>query len=286
MTSISPIVHLVQATTRYQTPTPYRMPSATWAIFTTLHKIHQCWRWYHKAEIYTNPQNFQNLLTGHLVNWVVGDNLLVRIAAHCVLITTRILACVEGQIAVHRAYQEWIDSFKRTYPHHTQWKTYDNISICSPSLANWGHAALSGIINRIKQITICTLRLVGELFALSMCLMDAIEAFSLNPQLRHESINEVFVNSNYCVDQLIENKEFMLARLKNNKQLVSMILTGIGTNYKVEQLIETVEKTINTVEIVQDVVNFGNSPVVTFGKRILTELFLGPTITVKNKKFR
>jgi hypothetical protein len=197
---------------------------------------------------------------------------MIRIAAHCVLIMTRILACVEGQIAVHRAYHDWINSLKGTHPHHHLWKTYDSVSACSPSFANWSNVTTERIAKRIQQIAICTLRLVGELFALSMCLMDAIEAFSLNPQSRHESINEVFVNSNYCVDQLVENKDFMLAKLKHNKPLVAMILVGIGTNYKVEQLIETVEKAINTVENVQKVVKFSKGPALTFGKRILAEL--------------
>lgn len=271
MSLISPIVHLVQNTARYQTPNLYRMPPTTWAIFTTLHKIHQCWRWIRKAEIYSNPQNFQNLLAGHAVNWIVGDKLLIRIAAHCVLIMTRILACVEGQIAVHRAYQDWINSLKMTHSRHRQWKTYHEIIVFSPSVVNRINSTKDRLVMRIQEIMICSLCLVGELFILSMSLMEAIEAFSLNPQSRQESINEVFVNSNYSIDQLIENKELMVSRLKHNKRLVEMILTGIGTTYKVEQLIEAVEGAINIVEDVQNVVKFSDMPT-NFGKRVFLEI--------------
>lgn len=270
MSSIRPIVHIVQRTARYQTPIAYRMPKVAWITFTALHKVHQCWRWYRKAEIYTNNQNFQKLLTGHVINWVVGDKLMVRIAAQCVLIVTRILACVEQQIALHRAYHEWIHAIKGTYlHHHYQWKMYDSVSLLSPSTANWLNEHLQVTIIRIKRIVCCSLRLIGELFKLSMCLMDAIEAFSCNPSTRNESINEIFVNTGYCIDQLVENKEFLLETLSRNKPLVQTILRGIGTTYQVEQLIETVSKAMNTVENVQKVSKFSGPKAKKFGKQMI-----------------
>lgn len=277
MTPITPIVHLVQTTSRYQTPLPHRMPGAAWTVFTTLHKLHQCWRWFRKAEIYTNSQNFQQLITGHVVNWIVGDKLVVRVAAQCILISTRILACVEQQIALHQAYQKWIHAIKGTHPsqHYDGWKVKHSTSILSPSTSNWWNEKTLASTTRIKRIAAYSLELNAALFKLSMCLMDAIEAFSLNPNTQNESINEMFVNSDYCLERVVENKEFILHGLNQNKQLVQTILTGLQTSYTVEQLIQSVSRALGTAEKVQHVAQVSGGMTKELTKRTLFGLFSG-----------
>lgn len=110
------LISLVQTTTYDYTPAGLRMPPIVWAVFTGLNKVHGLWRWYRRADVYRKPENLANLAAGHIVNWLIGDMLIVRIAAQSLLVATRILDCAKQQAGLFRAGRKWIDAIKGHYP--------------------------------------------------------------------------------------------------------------------------------------------------------------------------
>ena len=70
--------------------------SATFiVIFSTFNWAHHLWRYYRKAEIYSNPHNFLALAKGHLAHTLGQDKLLVKIPAMSVLVAHRIMLVVD-----------------------------------------------------------------------------------------------------------------------------------------------------------------------------------------------
>lgn len=250
-----PVVNVVHSSAESLMPADTKIPGCAWGFFSAIHKVHRVWRWYTKAKIYSNPDNFYKLVGGHVLNLTMGDNVLLRIAAQCVLIVTRILKCVNQMVALTKAYHNWIDAIKGNYTH------YHSMKKISPIYENSTKGCLSAtfgaIIERVKRIAIATFHLLKCLFKLSMCFMDAIESFSLSPTTRNESINELFVNSTSFIDDLVKNQRRLLDCLEDNHNLVSQILEGIGSPMKVNVLTDALSKSLAAAETVQTVANAG-----------------------------
>lgn len=251
------VVNLVDTTIERATPVMAQLTGVLRAIFKPVHYLHRLWRWYRRAEVYSNPENFAGLLSGHLINFFGGDNVALRVAAQCVLIATRILQCVQQQIVIGNAYQKLKEAFQGRFAYHmpSQWikekKTSFLKSSLSASTIIWIRLTSTTLFVRIHRILLCSLQLVKEIFVLSMRVMDAIESFSLSPTTRNESVNEFFVNGTKSLDILVENKAHLLSALKDNEEIISKILEGINPQYNVKELIAGVSKAMKTVETIQ-----------------------------------
>ena len=270
---MGPILSFAQTSAYELTPPGTRLPPFLWSAFATVNKIHGIWRWYRRVEVYRNPNNFSQLLAGHLVNLVVGDRLLIRIAAQCLLICTRVLECAQEQVVLYQAGSQWMEAVKGRYPMPCKrsWKIRQSHALCSPSSAAWIQLKSQALWNRVKRITFCTAKVFLHLFQLSMRLMDAIDTFSLSPHTRNEGINEGFVNAMKWMDNLVENKEELLQGIRTNRILIERILRGSPFTY--EQLNHCVSKTMEKTEAIYDKVkkisDYGNGIFIDLGKRML-----------------
>lgn len=270
---MTPLLVFAQKST-YELTTPgNRLPPFLWTAFTTINKIHGIWRWYRRVELYRNPDNLAQLLAGHLVNLAIGDMLLLRVAAQCLLISTRILECAQQQTILHRAGQDWFAAVQGHYPkpYKSLWHKNHQTTWISPSSAATLKAMSASFWNRLKRIAACTAVVFMHLFKLSMNIMDAMDAFCLSPHTRNEGINEGFVNAMKWLDNLVENKEELLNGLSANKTLVEKILQNSPITYT--QLHGCVTKTVENTEIVyqnaKKISNFANGVIVDMGKRAL-----------------
>ncbi len=159
--------------------------------------------------------------------------LLLRIAAQCLLISTRVLECAQQQTVLYRSGQRWLTAVQDHYPqpNRCSWKSEHKNRWSSPSSAAWLRTTSQSFWNRIKRIAACAAIVFIHFFKLSMCIMDAIDAFCLSPYTRNEGINEGFVNAMKWLDNLVENKEELLQGLNSNKVLIERILRGSPINY-------------------------------------------------------
>lgn len=286
---MSAVTTLVQTTTRDLTPSNFKLPPTAWSAFVALNRVHGLWRWYRRIELYRNPNNLSQLIAGHAVNFLIGDSLLVRVAAQCVLISTRILECVEQQASLCREGKRWVESVKGHYPLPVidEWEHKNTSCWCSPSSMAWWKSASSTLFNRIKRVFWCTLNLVWKTFKLSMKVMDAVDVFTLSPETRNEGVNEFFVNSMKCLDTLVEKKEKLLQSLIDNRTIITRILKGSPITY--DQLLGAVERTLNKTELVhekaQKISKFGNGIVIDFGKRALNGAFVASGLSQYRPSF-
>jgi hypothetical protein len=275
---MNPLVSFVQTTAYESTPSLDRLPPFVWTAFTALNQVHSIWRWYRRVELYRNPDNFAQLLGGHLVHLVLGDVVLLRIAAQCLLISTRILECVQQQRKVRKSFRRWMVAVKGHYPmpYDYSWEHRSQNTWLSPSVIASIHTQGHFLWNRMKRIAKCTTAVFVQLFQLSMRLMDVVDTFCLSPYTRNEGIQEGFVNAMKWLDRLVANKEDLLNGITTNRPIIERILKGSPLSY--EQLYTNINKTIEKTEVVykkaKAVSEFGNGIIVEVGKRALSGGFV------------
>ena len=143
MTSITEFVR----TSIYDITSPqFRLSKYMWAAFISLNRVHGAWRWYRRAALYSNPENFSQLIAGHLIKFICGESALIRVAAQSVLIATRLIACAQQQKSLYKEGKRLIAAIKGdyAYPVDVPWITDSHSSIFSPStIYSWKFYGLS-----------------------------------------------------------------------------------------------------------------------------------------------
>ncbi len=230
---MTPIVSLVQTTTYDFTPAHLRLPTCLWTAFTALNKLHGVWRWYRRIELYRHPDNLVQLMAGHVVNLVIGEALILRLAAQCLLVAKRVLACVQQQSDLCQAGQRWLLAFKGHYPRPVKvsWEKEAGYSCLSPITIHWWKTTAIAFWQRIDRLARGTLGVCHEAFKLSMCIMDVIDACCWSPATRHEGIHEGFVNITKWLDTTVQHKEKLLAGISANQALIERLLQGSVISY-------------------------------------------------------
>lgn len=252
---MTPLVSFVQTTTYDVTPPGVRLPPVIWSVFTALNKVHGLWRWYRKTELYSHPENLAHLLAGHVLNFVIGDSLILRVSAQCLLVATRILDCAKQQAGLCRSGHRWVEAITGKYPPaiSVEWEKPGSDGWLSPSTVHWWKTTTQTISERITRIAYATLDIFKKIFKLSMSIMDVIDAFCWNPTTKDDAITESFINIKKWIATAVENKEELLDGLANNKALIERLLQN--SPFTFEQLHTGVSKTLEKTEFLHGVSN-------------------------------
>lgn len=270
MTAISEFVR----TTAYEiTSTQFRLPGFMWSALSSFNQVHAAWRWYRKGILYSNPDNFSQLLTGHVVNFVCGESTLLKIAAQSLLVATRLLECARQQASIYNEGKRLIAAIKGHYPYPLDiaWSNASCPFVLSPSsLYTWKVICLSAW-HRVTRVAIIASKIFFKMFILSMCIMDTIDAFYISPTTKNEAINECCLNIIQWLDTLVDSKEVLLQGLTENREVIEKILKGSPVTYI--QLQSSVASALNVTETLQQqvkkVTTFGNGLLINVGKQSL-----------------
>ena len=245
--SVGTIVHTA---TVELSATPSILPTPAKFAFLALHKVHRFWRWIRLGNIYSDPNNFAQLAAGHGLNYIISDSALVRISAISVLIAARIFQAVQEYEKLQDSWLRMNDAFHNHYPTPIHCKWDQQYNFFSLSTVIWFKINTKVLICRIQVVAICIFKVGKHALLLSLRLVDAIEAFSLKPEIREEGINLIFVNTSTCMSQLVNNKDFLLESLESNQEVIEKILNGLGSQLTADTLIDTVESALEkTVSI-------------------------------------
>lgn len=267
------ITGFVQTAAYEITPSQFRVHGSMWSILMSLNHVHVIWRWYRRGTLYSNPDNFVQLLGGHAVNYVFSETTFLKIAAQSLLIATRLLTCAQQQASLYREGKRLIAAVKGHYPHPVEvpWTTHSSSFLFSPSsLYEWKTFSIS-IWNRISRIAFIITRLFFKALTLSMCVMDAIDAFYISPTTKNEAINESCLNVIQWLDALVDKKETLLQGITEHKDIIERILKGSPFTYT--QLQRSITSALNATETFQQqtkkITSFGNGLILDIGKRSL-----------------
>jgi len=239
---------IVSNTTVELASTPTVLPQAVRLAFTAFHKLHRLWRWIRLGNIYRDPNNFAMLAAGHGMNYIIGDSVLVRISAISVLISTRILHAVSEYEKLQNAWVKMKEAVHHRYPEPVRCSWDQKHGIFSLSTVIWMKTSAKTLWCRVHRISIAIFRVGKHFVLLSLRMTDAVEAFTLKPEVREEGINLLFVNTSTCLSKLVENKDFLLESLESNEEIIRTILNGLGSQLTPEALIDTVETALEKTE--------------------------------------
>lgn len=223
--------------------------------FCAVHRVHQLWWCHQRKEVYSNPDNFVQLMAGHTIYSIAGNNFVIRAAAQAVMISTRIMECLDEQAALCRETEllwQGVAGTEAFLPKKVKWERNQDSNFFSPSTRMYWRHKGAGATVRFFRVVRSTLLIIRRLFILSMRVMDAIAAFSYNAATEHEAVGEFFVNCSKWIDLLINNNKKMLTTLKNNRIVMASVLKSMNAAITVEELIDSVEKAFNITEPVND----------------------------------
>jgi len=273
LSTMNPLLAFVRTTTYEMTPAHLRLPPVLWTVFTALNQVHGIWRWYRRIELYRNPDNLVQLLAGHAVNILIGDTLLLRIAAQSLLVATRLLECTRQQSAVFRSGRAWIGSLKEEYPLPSvaKWDKDSLNSWLSPSSKYWWKRKGLYIEAKVHKVSLNSFKLLKNIFKLSVSMMDVIDALSWSPSARFDGVTESFVNITKWLNAIVENKEGLLTGITENKVIIVYLLKNSPFTY--EQLVSGVTKAVEKTERIQEnikrISNIGGGIFVNLGKKMM-----------------
>lgn len=256
------------------TPAHLRLSPAVWTAIASLNKIHGAWRWYRRFEVYRNPDNLAQLIAGHATQLVLGDTLIVRIAAQCLLVATRLLDCAQQQAALYRSGQRLIATIKGHYQpsYRLSWEHSQGYCILSPSSVYWWKTMALTLWERTTRIVLCSLNLFKHVFKLSMRMMDVVDAFCWSPAVQEDSINEGFVNVSKWLKAVVEKKEDLLAGVTENREIIERFMEYSPFTYDQlhSGLVKALDKTEVAYQGVKTLSDLGGDAAISLGKRALS----------------
>jgi len=228
----------------------------SWIAFTYFNKIHFLWRYWRISQLYTQPDNFVQLVAGRALAYAANKstllNLTIRYPVQYLLIATRILECKDQIKAVQEAKKEWLDAlFDKNSTTTVEWET--NSKTLSPSTLNDLKFKKTRIKERVYNIAITTLRLIKQVFELSMKIMDVIDAFYFSTHSTQEALNESFVNIGKCMNKLVENKKELLDGLNQHRSTIDKLIKVTNAPLTFEGLYSVAESSIGKAEFIDTI---------------------------------
>lgn len=225
-----------------------------------MNRVHCVWRWHFMVtRVYTSPAELKKLLVGHIVQFVVGDKLLVRIGAQVTLIAVRILELGKQKVVLYRAYCEVHHALVSTYPLRVRVRLPKAgqsrlLDFLGPDQYLFVMRKKEALQQYVSRLALCVAQLFKEMFVVSMCYMDVIEAFSLSSEVGDQAVKHIFINATRLLDEMSENKQHIHAELLRHKSLIQRILVGLGTPCQADQLISAVASTLTVAEVTSNTV--------------------------------
>lgn len=266
---------VVQQSTAQLLPATPALPSIIRSVYSGFHWLHGHWHWYRQGKTYLNPDNFLKLVSGHTLNFFIGDNRFVRAAAQCVMVANCITRCVEEHASLNRSYRKLVDALFQRHPPITihKWNKKPISKFISPSTSQRIYSLLFEVEHYLRTVGFRIATFAKHFFKLSMVTLDAVDAFSLNPETGSRAVNEFFVNGNNCLDAIANNRDEFIEQLTDNKEVIDCVLKTIGTSYKSEQFIDYVDRSLSKAETASNVIGSVNKTVGKVVSESLKSLF-------------
>lgn len=240
---------IVYQSTQQLLPSSPTLPLLIRSVFSGFHWFHSTWLWYRLGKTY-HPDNFLKLTTGHALNFAVGDNRYVRLAAQCVMISNCILVSVKEQTALNRSYKKLTDAIFDLHPTIKvhKWNKQAISPFISPSTSHKVYAWLFHVESYLRTIAFRVAMFIKHFVKLSGAIIDAVDAFSLKAENSNRAVSEFFVNGNNCIDALAGNRDELIGKLNENKEIINTVLTTIKAPCKAEQFISYVDRSVSKVQ--------------------------------------
>ncbi len=224
-----------------------------------LARIFSVWKCtYMIQQVYTSPTELKKLIAGHVLSYVTGDTVMIRVAGQVTMIAVRIITLAKQKVKLYVSFCELHHAVVGTYPLRIRvrlpraGKSY-LMNFLGPDQYIFVMRKKEALQLYVSRLVRCAVIFFNELFQVSMCYMDVIEAFSLSTAVGSEAVKHVFINSTKLLDEISQNKQYIHRELLEHKGLIERILVGIGSPCTADKLVSTVASTLGPLEKIYNV---------------------------------
>lgn len=203
------------------------VPPCLWAAATCLSQLRAGWRWLRTFSLCQHPHHFLPLAGGYLLEKTIGDYFFLQLAAQVMLVSQRILTCLEARRQLTEQCGKWRE-------------------LC----LKWPEPAFIQFYEHIVKIVKLSGKILLSGLIFTMHALDAIEALSWTATAQKEGAQEFFLNTKLCLQTLLHNKAQLLQNLKEQRLLIEVLLQPTGVSF--DSLHNGVKSCVETVETIQD----------------------------------
>jgi hypothetical protein len=211
-------------------------------LFSGVHSAHRYWRIIRKVKLYTDSGQWANLIAGHALNWVAGDSKVIQFAARCVAIAVFVKDAMDNMLRIVETYQDldeaWNGKFVPSIPKRSEFPK-GNFFFSASTVDFWQTKVIEWI-ETAKKIFFCLIRLMANLFLLSMHVLDAVECFI--DERSSEYNQEIFA---------------LASQLRENEEIIDRLLKVLGSNWTSTLLIGKLSTGKWLIELCADTIKVG-----------------------------
>lgn len=221
------------------------LPGMAWAPVRVLSNLHWYWRWYHKKEIYGNPENWMALAAGHLTNAAYGEGWL-RTVAHVILITHRTQLYIQQTELLFVKTKKFKDTFWGVYdvPQEMTWDIPSGRTLFTRTAWKNFEAKSTWYGRHTKKIMGAFYEVMKQLFFVTMHAVEIYDAF----YRRHEAFNEAYLNTGQCITALVNNSISLRGYIEENHETIQMVLDRLGFDVKVRVILSKFQTPLGYME--------------------------------------
>ena len=231
--------------------TRHPLPFLIYAGMAGLQLKQWSWWFWHKRQVYTNPNNFLPIVAGHLID-LFTDNRALKFAAKLILIIERIEECqaIIQKLSLQYAHlQEVVLSFRRNiYVCHRKSLPFKQEHSTRQKFKDFRNHILD-YLSRLWAVV----RRIFILFSqLALTLYDTYECI----YSKHEAVQELIVNGMSLAQSFEKNKVQYLAKLERHRETLKYLFSTLQIEeINVDQLIEQAKKAIRITAAVMKPIN-------------------------------
>lgn len=235
------------------------LPSPVNFLIHIMNRVHWLWRWnFMINQVVSHTGNLQKYIAGNVlnvaINTILPDKLalIIRIAAQVTLATVRIIELGKQKVRTFYALRDLYYAVTNRQPLRIRVKMPTKptalYELLGPDHYIWALKKKEALIQYTAKVMRCVFELLKEMLFTSMCYMDVIEVFTLNPEAKHDAVNQIFISTSRLLDDISKNKQYIHAELIRNKRLIEQILSGLGNPCRADQLISAVGASLTVGE--------------------------------------
>lgn len=167
----------------------------------------------------------------------------VRGIAKLILVATRIDESVQRMQSLTRAFIRLKQAFTKDFSplFEPKWVKHSNSIILSVETLNRWKTIGKEIKGRIQRICHCLLKVFVKIFKLNMHIADIYHALVFS----HDAVPELFVNGMYWYRKIRHNKDYIVTKLEEYRDVIQLIFNATQTSSSSDDLIDKAKNALD-----------------------------------------
>ncbi len=240
----------------------YQLPFGLSVAFSAIYKAHTWWRWKrHLQEITKDPASFTQYGFGMAFNAALNSEFCryfgggfvkipLEFAARILLISKCCSECIQEYKQLCFSAEQiktafYSLNFARVKCGHFDPKNRLHVILSylfDPGTIGLVHLRLKLLAMKITTLCYYSFFSVVQLFTLSMCSIQLMEAFIFSSQTKSEAMNKLWLHWGRILKEIADNKEALVQRVEENKVMIDRLISWSKLPIRSDDFVEAAKK--------------------------------------------